>query len=57
MGVPLPGAIAATVAVRRTGRPKTDGFGLTVIDVWVFALATCCVRTDDVLVMKFASPP
>jgi len=56
VGVAVAGATALTVAVKRTGWPKTEGltdeFRTTVAALW-----TVCVRPKEVLVMKFVSPP
>jgi hypothetical protein len=57
VGVPLPGAVAATVAVNVTACPKTDGFTDEVTDVLVAALFTVWVSVVDVLALKLASPP
>ena len=55
--VPAPGDTAATVAVKVTGWPKTDGLrdGDTV--VVVAAWLTVCDRADDALSLKLVSPP
>ena len=57
VGVPLPGAPAATVAVKVTDWPKTDGFADDVTEVVVASLVTVSVRTDDTLPVKLLSPP
>src|ERR1043166_6171521 len=56
VGVPVPGATAATVAVRMTGWPNTDGLGDETSVVVESALLTVCVTTADVFVMKLLSP-
>jgi hypothetical protein len=55
--VPEPGATAVTVAVNVTDCPNTDGFADEVSAVLVAALFTVCVSVDDVLPLKFVSPP
>src|SRR6185436_15181782 len=56
LGVPAPGAVAVTVAVKVTVWPKTDGFGVEASVVAVLALFTVCVPLADVLALKLASP-
>src|SRR6187431_2698669 len=48
VGVPAPGATAATVAVKVTDPPTTLGFSDEATAVVVFALFTTCMTTDDV---------
>src|SRR5881396_3211640 len=56
VGVPVPGAAALTVAVKVTDSPETElPDGLT--DVVVSALLTVWVSVDEMLVLKFPSPP
>src|SRR5436853_628387 len=50
VGVPLPGAVAATVNVKLTAWPTADGFGV------VAAAVTVCVTPVEVLPAKLASP-
>src|SRR5205085_3126341 len=57
VGVPAPGATAETVAVNVTGRPKTDGDGLAVTTVAVWALPTCWVTAPDVEPARPEVPP
>ena len=57
VGVPLPGAAAATVAVKVTDWPKTEGFADDVTEVVVASLVTLWVRIDDTLPVKLPSPP
>src|SRR2546426_6574769 len=58
VGVPLPGAVAATVNVKLTVWPPTDGLGAwPVIAVVVAAAFTVWDTPADVLPAKFASPP
>ena len=57
VGVPLPGASAATLAVKVTDWPKTEGFGDDKTEATVASLATVWVRTDDELLVKLPSPP
>ena len=54
--VPAPGATGLTVAVKATGWPATEGFGEDASVVVELALATLCVRTAEVLLVKLASP-
>ena len=49
-------ALFVTVAVRLTDCPKTDGLGVDVTVVTVFALLTVCVMAADVLPLKLLSP-
>jgi hypothetical protein len=57
VGMPLPGATAATVKLIVTGCPTTDGLGVcNVIVVVVPAGFTVWDNDEDVLVMKFVSP-
>ena len=56
VGVPAPGVTAATVPVKTTFCPETDGFCDDVTVVVVFALLTTCVSTADVLPLKLPSP-
>jgi hypothetical protein len=51
MGVPPPGATAATVTLNVTVCPNVDGFGEEVIVVAVAVLLTVCVRTLETLVL------
>jgi hypothetical protein len=51
VGVPLPGATTATVAVNVTVWPKCDGFGEEVSVVVVAALLTVWVRAGETLVL------
>jgi hypothetical protein len=57
LGVPAPGATAATVAVKVTDWPKTEGLVDEVSVVAVAALLTVWVMAAEVLLLKFASPP
>src|SRR5438552_1359068 len=56
VGVPTPGATAATVAVNVTLWPNTDGLADDVSVVVVLDWFTTCVSTALVLVVKFVSP-
>ena len=58
LGVPAPGPTAATVAVKVSGWPKTDGSGPVVRATVVVELAlfTVCVSAPLVAVLKLASP-
>jgi hypothetical protein len=54
--VPAPGAVAATVAVKVTDSPNTEGFTEDVNAVVVLALFTTWLTAELVLVMKLESP-
>ena len=54
--VPAPGAVAATVAVKVTDSPKTEGFTEDVNTVVVLALFTTWLTAELVLVTKLTSP-
>jgi len=57
VGVPLPGAVAATVNVKLTGWPTAEGSGLCPVMVVVVAAAfTVWLAPDEVLVAKLALP-
>jgi len=56
VGVPAPGAVTVTVAVKVTDCPNTDGFAEDVRLVLVFALLTTCETAVLVLVLKLALP-
>ena len=56
VGVPAPGAVAATVAVKVTACPNTDGLAEEESAVVVLAMFTVCVSAEDVLAEKLASP-
>ena len=56
VGVPVPGAVAVTVAVKVTDWPKTEGLTEEATAVVVLALLTVCVKLGDVLVLKLTSP-
>jgi hypothetical protein len=56
VGVPAPGAVTVTVAVKRTLCPTADGFGDEVTLVLVLALFTTCETAVLVLVLKLALP-
>ena len=56
VGVPVLGEVAVTVAVKVTDWPKTDGLADEVTTVVVLALLTVCVRVDELLALKLASP-
>ncbi len=51
VGVPLPGATAATVAVNVTDWPNTDGLCEEIMVVELDALFSVSVRTAEVLVL------
>jgi len=56
VGVPAPGAVAATVAVKVTDWPYTEGFALELRVVVVSALFTVWVSTALVLALKPEAP-
>ena len=56
VGVPLPGAVAVTVAVKVTDWPKTDGLAEEVTTVLVPSWLTVWVRAADVLMAKVELP-
>src|SRR6058998_3627851 len=56
VGVPEPGLLAVTVAVKVTDCPNTDGLAEELADV-VVPYFTVCVSLEEVLPLKFASPP
>jgi hypothetical protein len=53
VGVPAPGALAVTVAVNVTARPKTELVGEAAVVVVVEAVFTVSVSAADVLAPKF----
>ncbi len=55
VGVPAPGADAATVIENSTGCPKTDGLTPDEMLVVVLALLTVSCNAADVLLLKLAS--
>src|SRR5206468_3645459 len=55
-GAPAPGLLAVTVAVRVTDCLNTDGLAEELADV-VVPYFTVCVSLEEVLPLKFASPP
>src|SRR5947208_1019748 len=55
-GVPAPGLLAVTVAVKVTDCLNTDGLTEELADV-VVPYFTVCVSLEEVLPLKFASPP
>src|SRR6266516_3616707 len=56
VGVPEPGLLAVTVAVKVADCPITDGLAEELADV-VVPYFTVCVSLEEVLPLKFASPP
>jgi hypothetical protein len=54
--VPVPGLVTATVAVKLTGWPTTEGLGDGVKVVVVDAGLTTTVNGDEVLAVKLVSP-
>ncbi len=57
VGVPAPGLLAVTVAVKVTDCPDTDGLAEELTDVAVLAFFTVWVSALEVLPVKVASPP
>ena len=57
LGVPLPGATAATVAVKVTVPPNTDGLTDEPMLVVLLAWFTTCDKLEDVLAAKLTFPP
>ena len=57
VGVPEPGALELTVAVKVTDWPKTVKAPDEPMVVVVPSVVTVWVKTAEVLVKKFASPP
>jgi hypothetical protein len=57
VGVPEPGAVALTVAVKVTAWPNVLGLAEDVTAVLVAAWFTVCVMAGEVLVAKLVSPP
>ena len=56
VGVPVPGAVAVTVAVKVTDWPKTEGLADEVTAVVGLDLLTVCVSVDELLTLKLPSP-
>ena len=56
MGVPVPGATAATLAVKLMDWPYTEGLTVTTRLVVVLSLLTTWVKLGAVLAVKFPSP-
>ena len=56
VAVPAPGVVVATVAVKVTDCPKSEGFTEDVNAVVVLALLTTWLTAELVLVMKLPSP-
>ena len=56
-GVPAPGNTTLTFAVNVTDCPKTDGVIFDVTAVVVPAESTVSANADDILLLKFTSPP
>ena len=54
--VPVPGVVVATVAVKVTDCPKSEGFTEDVNAVVVLALFTTWLTAELVLVTKLESP-
>ena len=57
VGMPLPGELAVTMAVKVTDRLKTEGLAEEVRAVAVPSLLTVWVRVEEVLALKLLSPP
>ena len=56
VGVPEPGELALTVAVKVRGLSKYDGLDDEVTMVVLFAMFTVCERFGEVLPLKLESP-
>ena len=56
VGVPVPGEVAVTVAVKVTDWPNTDGLSAEATVVALLALLTVWVRVAEILVLKLRSP-
>jgi hypothetical protein len=56
VGVPEPGGLAVTVAVKVTACPDEEGLTDELSAVLVVPLFTVCVSAAEVLAMKLASP-
>ena len=56
VGVPVPGATAATLAVKLMDWPYTEGLTVTTRLVVVLSLLTAWVKLGAVLAVKFPSP-
>src|SRR5437867_2951274 len=56
VGVPAPGATAATVAVKVTDWPRPDGLSEEVTAVVLLAWLIVCVKVADVRGLKVVSP-
>jgi hypothetical protein len=56
VGMPVPGAVAITVAVKVTACPKIEGLTDELTAVVVLALLTVCVKLDELLALKLPSP-
>ena len=56
VGVPLPGAVGLTVAVKVTDWPKTEGFADVTTAVVVPSCLTVWLTAAEVLVVKLGSP-
>jgi len=57
VGEPAPGAAGATTAEKITPCPNTLGFAEEIAVTAVAALFTVCDNGDEVLGLKFVSPP
>ena len=57
VGVPLPGAMADTVALKVTAWPYTEGSVSEMSEVVVFAWLTTWLKAVEALDVKLASPP
>src|SRR5438128_11788015 len=56
VGVPVPGAVAVTVAVKVTDWPETEGLTEEATAVVVLAALTAWVKFGEVLPLELASP-
>src|SRR5580693_1455842 len=57
VGVPDPGAFAATVVVKVIDWPKSEGFTELDAEVLLASSLTVWLTADDVLLVKSLSPP
>jgi len=57
VAVPAPGAAAATMAVKVTPWPNTLGFAEELSVTVAASLFTTCDHDDELLALKFVSPP
>ena len=56
VGIPAPGAVAVTVAVKVIDWPETEGLADEATELVVADWLTVCVSVEEVLVAKSVSP-